>query len=788
MKPLWGVFLVLSALGWCDETIRIRTMDVVLPGTVPAYVEGQLTAETLRLLGGLLAPTPEAGDHVVDVEVRTKGSQLQAQMTLQPEGSSDASRAAVVAAGVHQLPAVLAGEIARVLLSSARERDGQRPDLSPRKAPPYLTSFTAPGEVHAVAVSSEGILLGLQSGTIVVGRRGEHTPATIRDLRDMSANPLSAPIVGLGVDSWGIRTSLLSDYRTVVSREPESDERDERYSDATLRDIVVLPGGGVAEIGGNALATTVTTRISVGSRLVSRTFEVSGLITAMAVDPQGHLWLYDASRGALRLLDTEGAEVHAVVPLLDRSVAAAVQTLAVYADLSFVLGTPDSLYGLGPSGTLRWTLSEIHPEAVEPLPLPPFYRLAADPLTGGFVLLDPGTARIHVFGAAPRVSHVSRAEGLAATASDLAGHLLLERADEYYRMAVEEYRRLRDQNPRETTYARTVESLLDKRQDVRDLLYEAPALSMTEAPLHLGPEVVITLTPLRSDRSVEGVSIRISSPFASSPQTYIGAVTEPTDWGLSLRLAPTARLCESAVTLPGAVAVTFVRFNEERRSYHPLRLLAEHRRVLPGETGAASRFLAGMVDIADTAGDGLADRCRADTVVESLTTAARAVADLISPDGPRPLVRTPRNTIESKRGSAVDRALLVAAIIERLHPGSTSFLAVGGEVWLVVEVDTPARRKSAVLRGLSERSDALPLDLHTLTEGEEPVAGSLTRALEGLRGQDLQPAGRHWVETTPPLIPTPRHRLPAGIILSRDPVAASAGDLEATRRVLAIPR
>lgn len=117
-------------------------------------------------------------------------------------------------------------------------------------------------------------------------------------------------------------------------------------------------------------------------------------ISAMAVGPEGTLWVYDAQERRLRIHGSDGRLIDGIIPVIDPSLGVTPLALAVRADGSFLLySSPGELWSFSRLGLPLWRLAALQGwEAQESLPQAA--ALAADSRQGLIYLADQTGRRI----------------------------------------------------------------------------------------------------------------------------------------------------------------------------------------------------------------------------------------------------------------------------------------------------------------------------------------------------------------------------------------------------------
>ena len=120
--------------------------------------------------------------------------------------------------------------------------------------------------------------------------------------------------------------------------------------------------------------------------------------SALALDPEGNLWVWDAGERRIRILTAAGREVFTIRPLIGASTMQLPQQLEVFADGSFLLGGSAELWKFDNAGIPIWRLSHVPNRPGEQLPSS--FALAAHNTDGSFTILDAPSRRLMTFGSA----------------------------------------------------------------------------------------------------------------------------------------------------------------------------------------------------------------------------------------------------------------------------------------------------------------------------------------------------------------------------------------------------
>ncbi len=118
--------------------------------------------------------------------------------------------------------------------------------------------------------------------------------------------------------------------------------------------------------------------------------------SALSVDPEGNLWVWDAGERRVRVMTAGGREVFSIRPMISASLMQLPQQLEVFEDGSFLLGGSAEVWKFDNAGIPAWRLSRIPGRPGEKLP--PSFALVAHGADGSFTLLDAPSRRLMTFG------------------------------------------------------------------------------------------------------------------------------------------------------------------------------------------------------------------------------------------------------------------------------------------------------------------------------------------------------------------------------------------------------
>lgn len=400
--------------------------------TVTASVAGwdgaHLSQEITRLLrdalaadyGGWVTLAPEGASATrlpVTVSVQGTPGALTVRSVLATSGGPGRSVTSH-ASSVALLVPVIAGDMLSLWAGDRPQGNLSLTEPGPLHVASVRTASLAPllgrgaaGEVADIAYGPDGLVLAFPEGPIALDPLLRVTSRTARDLLLLGRAPLEAPLARLQAPLTGLRVMLLADQSTLLVSDTASGE--------TIR--TTLPGGPVAGIaampwGGFAAwrqapsgPTGPTAEILVGqtrgAQVVTSSFVVApALVTAIAADYDGNVWLFDAVERRIRIFDRSGRETHAVRPLVDRSAFALPQQLAVYPDGSFLFAGAGEVWKLDRFGLPLWRIDGIDRideadgrQTRTRRALPRSFRFALHGTRGSFSLLDQESQEIHLF-------------------------------------------------------------------------------------------------------------------------------------------------------------------------------------------------------------------------------------------------------------------------------------------------------------------------------------------------------------------------------------------------------
>ncbi len=417
------------------------------------------------------------------------------------------------------LLATLAGDIAFLFFAS---RDFSALPLGP---PPALTAVLGtdslstltgwnPEDLEPIGLASSGeeIIVCFPHAFLTLGPLFRITAATISDLFAQSGGREPLQLSGV-VAGRGDTLLLLSErQKKIVVANP-------RLGTRVTVEAPGLSGLGARLLDGRSLAVLPGTQSPSALAVYSlagaprRTIAVAGsYLSALARDPEGNLWAWDAGERRIRILAPEGREVFAIKPLFKASTMPLPQQMEVYDDGSFLLAGSGEVWKFRSSGVPVWRLSRIPGRPGEQLPSS--FAVALNRSDGSFTLLDGPSRRLLSFSASPagdaarlavllarldgrRPADLQEAAALARGGSlslmawqygDLlvrAGGRETERSEArvaLLRETSELYVRLADGLARDLLFARADGAYLKAAETVRELSAEAPA-DTTAAPL-----------------------------------------------------------------------------------------------------------------------------------------------------------------------------------------------------------------------------------------------------------------------------------------------------------------
>ena len=258
--------------------------------------------------------------------------------------------------------------------------------------------------------------------------------------------------------------------------------------------------------------------------------------SALARDAEGNLWAWDSQERRIRIVDSLGRQVYCIRPLFSPAIMELPQQLAVLSDGTFLLGGSGEVWGFSSAGVPAWRLARIPGRLPERLPAS--FVLAADRADQTFTLLDGPSHRLLQFALDPgqaspfssllahldrgnpnqlsQALSLARSEGDTLMALELAGdlarrggpdltdavgadllnekvrryadlaelliaRLLYDRAEPALLRAGDAARELTAQRPDDEAAARLLDTLLGRRQEVRDALTTVSQLRVMTA-------------------------------------------------------------------------------------------------------------------------------------------------------------------------------------------------------------------------------------------------------------------------------------------------------------------
>jgi hypothetical protein len=384
---------------------------------------------------------------------------------------------------------------------------------------------TAELEPIGLAESDGQVTICFPHRFLALGPRFRITADTIRDINGQAggAEPLQLSGIAAG---YGDELLLLSEREDRIVRvNPRSGTRQP----------VAAPGlpALVARML-NADAIAVLSNTGGKARIVVYGLSPSGprelpvlasYASALAIDGEGNLWVWDAGERRIRILTSGGSEIFSIRPMINASIMQLPQQLEVFENGSFLLGGSAEVWKFDNTGIPVWRLTRVPGRPGEQLPAS--FGLVAHAANGTFTLLDSQSRRLMTFGAATeagsgdslsslltrldgrRQADLQEAGGLARDggyslmawqfgdllvrrggtesgraeagrailkeksalyaelADSLARELLYERADGAYLRAAAAARALTAAAPDDDTAARLLENIVSRRQEVR---------------------------------------------------------------------------------------------------------------------------------------------------------------------------------------------------------------------------------------------------------------------------------------------------------------------------------
>lgn len=225
------------------------------------------------------------------------------------------------------------------------------------------------------------------------------TAETIRDLNAQAGGPEPLQLSGIAA---GRRNELL----LLSEREGRIVRLNPRLGTRQPVAAPGLPGVGGRMLDPDTLAVLSNTGGS--ARIVlygaspshRRTLTVlAAYASALSIDPEGNLWVWDAGERRVRILTAAGREIFSIRPMIGASTIQLPQQLEVFQDGSFLLGGSAEVWRFDNAGIPAWRLTRIPGRLGEQLP--PSFALVAHGADGSFTLLDAPSRRLMTFGSRP---------------------------------------------------------------------------------------------------------------------------------------------------------------------------------------------------------------------------------------------------------------------------------------------------------------------------------------------------------------------------------------------------
>lgn len=517
------------------------------PGSVRVEIPSPGGGPLLEGVRGFLARIPGApvllaegnADAVFQVRVdRAEGITAVETRMSRPGGAPQSLRSTFASAGAATLVSAVGSDILwlwRSAVGFPAPSTGEAPSLTASLSTGTLSVLWTggrPGEPMGLAPAAPssrtdaGFLLCLSDGVLTLGPLFRVTAETIRDAAAARERPFPDLLAAAAVDGTGCLAALDAEATRVDFLDPVTGRR----GSAALPP--GPPGGGkIAGLPEGAAVLRqdglyLAVRAPEGVRIDAVPLPPGRVLSALAADPDGDIWVFDATERRLRVLSPRGVEVRSLRPLIPRSRMGLPQELAVFPDGSFLMAGSGEVWKFDSAGTPVWALSRLPGTLGEALPASMSLAAAAD---GCFYVLDAPGKRILRFSdaadrgadeaplpvlrqlygntdprdarGAERIADVARQSGLALLALQhadsmpaadreaarraldrgmaraalacgraLEDGLLPGRALPLYERALELYRAARERDPADLTLGPAIEALQADRRRVREAL------------------------------------------------------------------------------------------------------------------------------------------------------------------------------------------------------------------------------------------------------------------------------------------------------------------------------
>ena len=253
-------------------------------------------------------------------------------------------------------------------------------------------------EPIALAASAEQVTLCFPHRFLTLDPLFRITADTVRDLNAQAGGAERLQLSGIAAGPHD-DVLLLSERDAVIVRiNPTLGTRQELAAPG-------LPGVGGRRMDSDTLAVLSNTGGAAAIELYGplpsdrRTLAVlASYASALALDPEGNLWVWDAGERRIRILTAAGREVFTIRPMIGASTMQLPQQLEVLADGSFLLGGSAEVWKFDNAGIPVWRLSRVPGRPGEQLPSS--FALAVNKADGSFTLLDAPSRRLMTFGSA----------------------------------------------------------------------------------------------------------------------------------------------------------------------------------------------------------------------------------------------------------------------------------------------------------------------------------------------------------------------------------------------------
>jgi len=543
-------------------------------------------------------------------------------------------------------------------------------------------------------------------------------------------------------------------------------------------------------------------------------------VPAFDLDREGNIWCWDAGERRVRILSPRGQEVFSIRPLLSAAIMQLPQQLAVFDDGSFLLAGSAEVWKFQSSGIPVWRLTRIPGRPGESLPSS--FDIAANRSSGSFTILDMQSRRLLAFspppaGEAARLASMlvrldsrkqadlrelsaftrgsslglmalqfgemlvraggaevdreaarvellrEKGAGYADLADGMTRDLLYERADAAWLRTAETLRELTAESPEDEAAARTLQTVLARRREVRAALAGPPDFQVLSARVLIGhPDgcgTTLTLeVTLRNSavQALRGVRVHAGLPSAVSAPSLASLDEIPPSEEREVRV-PFGSADEESFSST-ATAQVFAVVTYERGQEGITRSLSFSAQPVEDD---APRSLADTLacrsvpqdTLAGSLGESLLNGARPDPpqplaelagILDALGAARRQAHTALAVDeAPRPAMR---NLLRGLSSDETDWIVVTASIASTLGMQSGILLA-GDRALALVDTGIPffnalaevpsLGRFRGELAGLSPGGTLwIPLSGRVPPPDTDPAFWSLADALDVVAGQD----------------------------------------------------